>query len=153
RVLRDTDKDAGQCLPMMVPEGRGRSLGNLQHLGDLSKLAQRQQRRPKREAQVDRSFRVFSRLRQVLESAQGLLIGGARLTVTRPPGRPPAGLSRILHRRLPQRAMERVMGESLDLLTEAVSVERLDGVGDPRVKLAPASPQEPAVRDLVREGM
>src|SRR5262249_29797437 len=96
RVLRDTDKDAGQCLPMMVAEGRGRSLGNLQHLGDLSKLAQRQQRRPKREAQVDRSLRVFSRLRQVLESVQGLLIGGARLTVSRTPERPPAGLSRIL---------------------------------------------------------
>jgi hypothetical protein len=44
-----------------------------------------------------------------------------------------------------------MMGEPLDLLTEAVSVERLDGVDDPCVKLAPTVPQEPAVRDLVRE--
>ena len=52
---------------MMVPEDRGRSLDNLQQLGDLSKFAQRQQRRPKREAQsiacscVSRVFGRWSR--------------------------------------------------------------------------------------------
>jgi hypothetical protein len=33
------------------------------------------------------------------------------------------------------------MGEPLDLLAEAIPVERLDGVDDPRVKLAPAFAQ------------
>ena len=43
------------------------------------------------------------------------------------------------------------MGEPLDLLAEAILVERLDRLDDPRVKLAPALLQQSAVRDLVRE--
>ena len=43
------------------------------------------------------------------------------------------------------------MGEPLDVLAEAIAVERLDGVDDPRVKLAAALLQQAAVRDLVRE--
>jgi hypothetical protein len=63
RVMQEADVDAGSRLPMMVPEGRGRSLGNLQNLGYLAKLGERQQRRPEREAQLDRLLRVFTRLR------------------------------------------------------------------------------------------
>ena len=43
------------------------------------------------------------------------------------------------------------MGEPLDLLAEAIAVERLDRVDDPRVKLVAAIVQESAVGDLVRE--
>jgi hypothetical protein len=41
-----------------------------------------------------------------------------------------------VHRLLPQLASVGVMGESLDLSVEAISVERLDHVNDPGVKVA-----------------
>ena len=43
------------------------------------------------------------------------------------------------------------MGEPLDLLAEAVSVERLDRLDDPRVERAAPLLQQAAVGDLVRE--
>ena len=45
------------------------------------------------------------------------------------------------------------MGESLDLLAEAISMERFDRVHDSRVKLAPTLPQQSFVGDVVRERM
>ena len=43
------------------------------------------------------------------------------------------------------------MGEALDLFDEAIRVERLDRVDDPRVKLAATIVQQTAVSHLVRE--
>jgi hypothetical protein len=43
------------------------------------------------------------------------------------------------------------MGEPLDVLTEAISVERLDCVHDSRVKVAAPLVQQTAVRDLMRK--
>jgi hypothetical protein len=45
------------------------------------------------------------------------------------------------------------MGEALDLLAEAICVERLDCPDYPRVKVAPALVQQPAVGDVVRKRM
>jgi hypothetical protein len=44
-----------------------------------------------------------------------------------------------------------MMGEPLDVFSETILVERLDGVDDPRVKLASTVLQESAVGDFVRE--
>src|SRR5215470_18384902 len=153
RVVQIADIDARPRLSLMIPERSGRSLGNLQRLGQLSKLAQRQQRRPQREAQIDRLFLRLACFREVTERAQSLLIGSPRLLVSRTPQRSHTGLSGVFDRCLPQLTVKRVVGESLDLLAEAVPVECLDGVDDPCVKLAPALSQEPAVCDLVREGV
>src|SRR5215467_8635158 len=128
RVMQIADIDARPRLSSMIPERSGRSLGNLQRLGQLSKLAQRQQRRPQREAQIDCLFLRLARFREVAERTQSLLIGSPRLLVSRTPQRPHTGLSGILDRCLPQLSVERVVGESFDLLAEAVPVERFDGV-------------------------
>jgi hypothetical protein len=45
------------------------------------------------------------------------------------------------------------MGQPLDLSAEAILVERLDRLGDPRVQLASTLLQQATVRDLVRERM
>jgi hypothetical protein len=46
-----------------------------------------------------------------------------------------------------------VIGEPLDMLAKAISVERLDCPDNPRVKLAALLLKQPGVRDLMREGM
>jgi hypothetical protein len=55
----------------------------------------------------------------------------------------------ISDRLLPQFALERVMGEPVDVLAEAISVECLDRPDDPRVQVVPSLVQEAAVRHLV----
>src|SRR5262249_50273490 len=62
-----------------------------------------------------------------------------------------SGLSEVVHRLRPQVAHESVMGELLDVSAEAIPVERLDRVDDPRVKLAPTLLQQAAIRDVVGE--
>src|SRR4030095_15213627 len=63
----------------------------------------------------------------------------------------PSGLPKIVHRFLSQLAAEGVMGESLDVLAEALPGKRLDRVQGPRVEIPAALLQQAAVRDLVRE--
>jgi hypothetical protein len=69
----------------------------------------------------------------------------------RPRGRLASGLAEIVDRLLPQLAPESVMGEPLDLAAEAIPVERLDRLDEPRVKAASTLLQQSPVRDVVRQ--
>jgi hypothetical protein len=88
------------------------------------------QTRPRRRSSFNRSARASA------ENAERLLEPDPGVLERRPRGRLESRLPEILHGLLPQLALERVMGEPLDLLSEAICVERLDCADDPRVKLA-----------------
>src|SRR5215470_16618645 len=153
RVMQIADIDARPRLSSMIPERSGRSLGNLQHLGDLSKLAQRYQRRPERETQIDGLLLRLARFREVVERAQSLLIGSPRLPVSRTPERPHTGLSGVFDRCLPQLTVERVVGEPLDLLGESIPMEAFNGLNGARVERAPMLLQQSTVGHFVGQGM
>src|SRR5262249_7173893 len=69
----------------------------------------------------------------------------------RPRRRSEACLAEIVHRFLPQFALDGMMGKPLNMLAEAIPVEYLNRLDDPRVKLAAALQEQTAVRHLVRE--
>src|SRR5688572_21726976 len=94
-------------------------------------------------------------LRQRGEDAQRLLEPRPGVPERRARGRLDAGLPEVVHCLLSKLSPTGVMGEPLgDVLTEfteAIRVERLDRLDDPRMKLVAALLQKPAVRDVLRE--
>jgi hypothetical protein len=90
-------------------------------------------------------------LRQPLEHTERLLEPGPGVLEYGSSGSLESGLAEIVRRLLPQLAPNGVMGKPLDVLAEAIPVERLDRADDLRVKLAPTLLQQAPVRDLVRE--
>ena len=94
--------------------------------------------RPQLEAGLKGLLQGGRALRERLKDAERLLEPGPGVWERRPRGCLPSGLPEIVHRLLAQFTPDGVMGEPLDLSAEAISVERLDRVDDPRVKLAAA---------------
>ena len=142
---------ADPASPAVVVQSLGEGLGlaqALQRPPDFTELAQH---RPQLEADLEALLQRGRALRQRVEDAQRLLEPGPGVRERRPRRRLESGLPEIGHRLLPQLAPEGVMGEPLDLLAQAIPVERLDRVDDPRVKRAAALLEQTAVRDLVRE--
>src|SRR6185369_17434350 len=90
-------------------------------------------------------------VRQRGEDAQRLFEPGPGVPERRARGRLESGLPEVVHLLLSQLSPTGVVGEPLDVLTEAIRVERLDRRDDPRMKLLAALLQEPAVRDVLRE--
>ena len=147
--VRHERADPASPAVVVQPLGEGLGLAQaLQRPPDFTELAQH---RPQLEADLEALLQRGRALRQRLEDAQRLLEPDPGVRERRPRGRLESGLPEIVHRLLPQLAPEGVMGEPLDLLAEAIPVERLDRVDDPRVKLAAPLLQQAAVRDLVGE--
>ena len=147
--VRHERADPASPAVVVQPLGEGLGLAQaLQRPPDFTELAQH---RPQLEADLEGLLQRGLALRQRLEDAQRLLEPDPGVRERRPRGRLESGLPEIVHRLLPQLAPDGVMGEPLDLLAEAIPVERLDRLDDPRVKLAAPLLQQAAVRDLVRE--
>ena len=128
----------GQCF--------GEGLGLAQALQHPPVLAELAQHRPQLEADLEALLERGRALRQRREHPQRLLEPAPGFRERRPRRRLESGLPEIGHRLLPHLAAEGVMGEPLDLLAEAIPVERLDRVHDPRVKIASPLLQQAAVR-------
>src|SRR2546430_1656377 len=109
------------------------------------------QHRAQLEADVQCFFQHRRALWQCLEDYERLLKPRPGARERRSCRRLVAGLSEILHRLLSQLAPKGVMAEPLDLLAQAIPVERLDCRDDPRVKLAATLLQQAPVGDLVSE--
>ena len=74
------------------------------------------------EAHVDDRGGALAAIGEPLEHLQGPLEERDRLAVVRAGGCPHAGLTEVVHRTLPQVAVQGVMGEPLDLLARPLAV-------------------------------
>jgi hypothetical protein len=136
-VLALQDRDPAQA--PRISERLGQALGLPEILGDPLAGALRHERRAQVEAQVDRQGQRVGRLREVLEGDEGLLEAGPRLTVRRPAGRLDPRLPKTAHGLVPHLAVERVVGEPLDLLGQPVGMRDLSD-------LPPPLPGQPTAR-------
>ena len=136
--VRHERADPASPAVVVQPLGEGLGLAQaLQHPPDFTELVQH---RPQLEADLEGLLQRGRALRQRLEDTQRLLEPAPGVRERRPRGRLESGLPEIVHRLLPQLAPEGVMGEPLDLLAEAIPVERLDRLDDPRVERRGAAP-------------
>ena len=145
--------------PGVVVQSLGESLGlaqQLQHLPQLTELGQHQSQR---EADLERLLQRGPTLRQRVQGAERLCKPRPCILERRPRHRLVAGLPEIAHGLVRQFAAERVKGELLDLLAEAISIEWGHGADDPRadrlerlghgaMEEPSARREQPAIRDL-----
>jgi hypothetical protein len=144
-------ENADPASPAVVVQPLGKGLGLAQQFQLTPAFTERGQHRPQFEADLEGLLKRGLALRQRLESAERLLKPAPGVLERRPRGRLASGLLEIVHRLLPQLAPDGVMGEPLDLAAEAISVERLDRLDEPRVKAASTLLQQSPVRDVVRQ--
>src|SRR5262249_36432503 len=116
-------------------------------------LSERVDGRAQVEAGVDHLRDDLARLRKMPGSCQGVLELGGRL-----PERPSsdgfrAGPPAVAQRLAPPFRAQRMMGELLHLLLEAIAVETLDLADDSPVNGAPAVGEQTTVGHLLRERM
>jgi hypothetical protein len=114
-------------------------------------LAERDERVPQVDAEVDGQLRRLPPFGETAEGPERLLQVGDGLAVRPlPHGSEPrlAGIGDGLLLQLPAQG---AMGQPLGLLGDALGGEPLDGLGDPRVEGALPVVKEPLVRHLVRE--
>jgi hypothetical protein len=102
-------------------------------------------------ADIEGLLQSGSALRQRLEDAQRLLEPAPGVRGCGTCSCLESGLSEIVHSLLPQLSPEGMMGKPLDLFAEAIRVERLDRVDDPRVKFPTTLLDQPTVRDVLGE--
>ena len=142
--------------PIVVQPFRER-LGLAQPLQSQPDLTELGQHGPELEADLEGLVERGRAVRQRGEDAERLFEPGPGVPECRARGRFESGLPEVVHRLLSQLSPTGVMREPLDVLTEAIRVERLDRLDDPRMKLMAALLQQPAVRDVlgerVREGV
>ena len=133
------------------PRRLGQPAGLGEALQDLIRSAERKERRPELQPNVDGVLGPLPAAGHVLEGVQRLLelLGG--LAIRGAAVGPGARLAKVRHRLLPRLAADGVVREPLDLLGQALGVERLDGLDDPGVQRAPALLEQAAVGDLVGE--
>src|SRR5262245_3111553 len=122
----------------------------LEHLPSFAELAQH---RPQLEANLEGLLQRGLALRYRLEDTQRLLQSGPGVQESSPRGSLPSSLPEILHCLLPQLAPDCVMGEPLDLVAQPVGVKLFQGINDARVDVAATFVEQPAICDLVREGV
>ena len=131
-------KRADPTSPAVVVQLLGEDLGLAQEVLLPPEFTEQGQHRPQLEAGLKGLLQGGRALRERLKDAERLLEPGPGVWERRPRGCLPSGLPDIVHRLLAHFTPDGVMGEPLDLSAEAISVERLDRVDDPRVKLAAA---------------
>jgi hypothetical protein len=139
--------------PAVVVQALGDGLGFAHPLQRPPGFTEIVQDWPQVETDVEGLLQGGRALWQRLENTQCLIESGESFLRRRPGRRPEPGLSEIVHRLLTQFTPERVMGEPLDLLPDAIPIQRLDRADDPRVQLPASVMQETAIGHLVSERM
>ena len=104
-----------------------------EHFEQSLELSTAPQWGPEAQSRVDGRPHGFPRRRDARQRVHGSLIVGRGLCVDTERRRAIGGLTAILCCLLPDLAPRRVMGEPLNLLAEAIPVERLERLDDPRV--------------------
>ena len=94
---------------------------------------------------------AVDRVRQPCQRGQGVFEPRHGFAMRPAGGRLSTRLARISHSVLPCLTPERVVGQPLDVLGQAIAMERLDGLHDPRVERPPALVEQAAVGHLVGE--
>ena len=90
------------------------------------------------EAEVDGLLQRLAILGQMRECGQGLVETGHRFSVRGARRRLLAGLAHVAQRLVPELGTEGMMGELLDVFSEAVGEACLDGLDDLGMQRAPA---------------
>jgi hypothetical protein len=139
--------------PALVPQPRGEGLRLVEVIWDLREGACHHQSAKGVEVQINGLFELLPALRDVTEGGQRLLEAHSRLLVGRALCRLLSGLPEVGRRPFPGLAPERVVGQALDMLRQALGIEPLDGLDGPGVEGAPATLEEAAVGHLVSEGV
>ena len=116
-----------------------------------ARLAEREERVPEVEAEVDGQLGRLPGLGEMAEGPERLLQVGDGLAVGRPRHGPEPRLAEIGDRLLPQLPAQGVVGQPLDLLGEALGREPLDGLDDAGVQGAPPLLEQALVGHLVGE--
>src|SRR5262249_48256917 len=105
------------------------------------------------EVNIEPALQCGSVLREMLEGFQRVFEPGGGLLERGTIQRLRAGLPEIAHGGLPDFAIEGMMGEPLDVLSQAAGMEPLDGLDNPGVQRAATVLEHAAVGYLVREGV
>ncbi len=136
---------------MRIPERSGQGLGLAEVVEQPLDLAEADERSLEFEPEVDGLLARLGALGQMpqgaeglLEAAHGLPVGGARDGLG-------GGLAQVRHGLRPHLPPQGVLREPLDVLAEAIGVERLDRRHDPGVQRAPPLVEHAAVGHLVGE--
>jgi hypothetical protein len=119
-------------------------------------LAEREKRAPEVEADVDGQLGRLPDLGETAEGPERLLQVGNGLAIGRPRHGPKPRLAEIANRLLQQLALEGMMGQPFDVLSQVVGVHRFDRLRDPpveehpprREKLAVHHRADPVVREV-----
>ena len=133
--------------PVLVAERPREHLRLVEVLPHARPLAEREERVPEVDADVDGQLGRLSALGETLEGPERLLQVDDGLAVGCPRHGPEPRLAEG-DRLLPQLSVQGVMGEPLGLLGDAIGREPLDRLGDAGVKLAPTVVEQPLVRHL-----
>ena len=116
-----------------------------------ARLAEREERVPEVDADVDGQLGRLPGLGETAEGPERLLQVGNGLAIGRPRHGPKPRLAEIGDRLLPQLPAQGVMGQPLGLLGDALGREPLDGLGDAGVQGALPLVEQSPVRDFVGE--
>ena len=136
---------------MLVAERPGEHLRLVEVLPHARPIAEREERVPEVDADVDGQLGRLPGLGEAAEGPERLLQVGNGLAVGGPRHGPEPRLAEIGDRLLPQLPAQGVMGQPLGLLGDALGREPLDGLGDAGVQGALPVVEQPLVRHLVRE--
>jgi hypothetical protein len=144
-------RDASQ--PVLIAQGLGQDFGLPEMVERAFDLTEGIERALKFETKIDGLFHGDAALRKPPQGGQRLLKARDRLA-QRAAGLGLGGcLLEIAQRLVPHLAAERMVGQRLDVLHQAVGMERLDRLHDLGVKGASPIVQQTFVGHLVRQGV
>jgi hypothetical protein len=137
--------------PVLVAERPGEPLRLVEVVYHARPIAERDERVPEVEPEVDGQLGRLPGLGETAEGLERLLQVGNGLAVGGPRHGPEPSLAEIGDRLLPHLPAQGVVGQPLGLLGDALGREPLDGLGDAGVQGALPVVEQPLVRHLVRE--
>jgi hypothetical protein len=136
---------------LLVAERPGDHLRLVEVLPHARLIAERVERVPEIEPDVDGQLGRLPDLGETAEGPERLLQVGNGLAIRGPRHGPEPGLAEIRDRLLPQLPAQGVIGQPLRLLGDALGREPLDGLDDAGVQGTLPVVEQPLVRHLVRE--
>ena len=137
--------------PVLVAERPDERLRVVEVVPHARQVAERDERVPEVDADVDGQFGRLPGLGETPEGPERLLQVGNGLSVGGPRHGPKPGLAEIGDRLLPHLPAQGVVGQPLGLLGDALGREPLDGLGDAGVQGALPLVEQSPVRHFVRE--
>jgi len=153
REQRPAQKRTHLSEPRLISEGLGVDLRFTKDVVDPREVPERVQRMAELYPHVNGMLEVLPMLREVPEDFQCLLEVPQRLVVGRAREGLGARLTQVGQRLVPHLAVEGMVGEALDLFSETIAIEPLDGVHDPGMQGAASLVEKALIGDLVREGV